>query len=102
MLTRGNVTHQYGYHPANYSPAPHHVIMREEHYPAPTSRAALIGHGGGLMGGAVSLATRGWTGSRLGNTGYGYLGLDPSDPQTWVVRPFVPTRGMISYLNFGA
>jgi hypothetical protein len=52
------------------------------------------------MGGAVSLNTRGWVGMRAGNTGYGYLGMDPSDSTTWP-RPFNPTGGMISYLNFG-
>lgn len=28
-----------------------------------------------------------------------YKGMDPSDPATWV-RPWQPTGGMISYLNF--
>jgi hypothetical protein len=53
------------------------------------------------MGGAVTLTARGLVGQSRGNTGYGYLGMDPSDPLTWP-RPFVPTAGMISYLNFGA
>jgi hypothetical protein len=53
------------------------------------------------MGGAVTLTAGGPTGMRRGRTGYGYLGMDPSDPSTWP-RPFVPSTGMISYLNFGA
>jgi hypothetical protein len=71
------------------------------HHAEPSGLARMYGPGGGLQGGAVTLETRGWTGMRLGNTGYGYLGMDPSDPSTWP-RPFVPTAGMISYLNFGA
>jgi hypothetical protein len=101
MLTRGRVTHQYGQHAGNASPPPFHAYMHEHQYPQHTSLARMHGPGGGLAGGAVTLNTRGWTGMRLGNTGYGYLGMDPSDPSTWP-RPFVPTAGMISYLNFGA
>lgn len=101
MLTRRGVTHQYGQHPADYSPPPFHVYMHEHQYPEPSTRARLYQHGGGLLGGGVSLALRGATGMRLGGTGYGYLGMDPSDPATWP-RPFVPTAGMISYLNYGA
>jgi hypothetical protein len=99
MLTRRVVTHQYGHEPNNYPP-PMHVLMQERHYPEPSGRARLYGPGGGLMGGAVALNTRGWVGMRRGNTGYGYLGMDPSDSSTWP-RPFTPTGGMISYLNFG-
>lgn len=100
MLTRGRVTHQYGNHQANASPPPFHFYAHEHQYPEVSSRARLYG-AGGLMGGAVTLTARGWTGSKLGNTGYGYLGMDPSDPTTWP-RPFVPSSGMISYLNYGA
>lgn len=102
MLTRGPVTHQYGAHPADYSPPPNHVYMHEHQYPVPSDRARLYGPGGGIMGGAVSLGARGGPiGMRQGNTGYGYLGMDPSDPATWR-RPFNPAPGMIAYLNFGA
>lgn len=97
MLTRRKVTHQYGAHPADYSPPPFHVYMHEHQYAPALDRPTLYG-GGGLMGGAVVLHNAAWTGSRVGNTGYGYLGMDPSDPSTWP-RPFVPTAGMISYLN---
>lgn len=101
MLTRGEVTHQYGgQHPANCSVPPFHAYMHEHQYPQPSSRAQLYG-AGGLLGGAVTLSARGFTGSRRGNTGYGYLGMDPSDSSTWP-RPFVPTAGMIGWLNFGA
>lgn len=102
MLTRRRVTHQYGApHPADYSPPPFHFYAHEHTYPEPSGRAKLAGPGGGMMGGAVVLNTRGWIGMRRGNTGYGYLGMDPSDPTTYI-RPFVPTQGMISYLNWQA
>ena len=47
---------------------------------------------GGLAGGAVILQMGygGWS-----NTGYGWLGMDPSDPATWP-RPFAPQPGMMS------
>jgi len=101
MLTRQYVKHQYGQHPANASPPPFHVYMHEHQYPEPSSRARLQG-AGGLIGGHVTLAAGAVTGMRIGNTGYGYLGLDPSDPATWITRKFQPTAGMISYLNYGA
>ena len=98
MLTRRAVTHQYGHHPADYSPPPFHVYHHDHQYPEPTSRARLYGQGG-LMGGATILNTGGWIGMRRGNTGYGYLGMDPSDPATWI-RPFNPAPGMIGWLNW--
>lgn len=101
MLTRRGVSHQYGQHPRNYSPPPYHVIHHEHQYPEPSGRARLYGQGG-LMGGAVTFTGTAATGMKAGSTGYGYLGMDPSDPTSWIVRPFVPTGGMISYLNFGA
>lgn len=68
----------------------------------PRPMAPMPGYGpGGLQGGAVVLNTAGWVGIRNGLTGYGYLGMDPSDPQTWP-RPFRPAPGMIAYLNTGA
>lgn len=102
MLTRLGVRHQYGAPPpADYSPPPFHFRMQEHQYPDTCSRAQLAGTGGGLMGGAVVLNNAAWTGTRRGNTGYGYLGMDPSDPSTWP-RPFNPAPGMISYLNWQA
>lgn len=94
MLTRRAVSHSYGHAPG--APPPMHVPMHGH----PTALATTYGPGGGLAGGAVILNTRGWIGMRRGNTGYGYLGMDPSDSSTWP-RPFVPTPGMISYLNYG-
>ena len=101
MFTRGHVRHQYGASHRDYSPPPFHVYMHEWAYPGTPDRAQLYGRGGGLMGGAVTLSNAAWVGSRRGDTGYGYLGMDPSDPSTWP-RPFVPTAGMISYLNWQA
>lgn len=100
MLTRRSVSHTYGH--VHGAPPPMHVHQHGHPRPAPTALAVQYGPGGGLQGGAVILETRGWVGSRVGNTGYGYLGMDPSDSSTWIVRPFNPTGGMISYLNFGA
>jgi hypothetical protein len=100
MLTRRQVTSQYATAPGDRAAPPLHVAMPPHQRPAPTSRAQLYG-AGGLMGGAVTLTAGGPTGMRRGRTGYGYLGMDPSDPSTWP-RPFVPSTGMISYLNFGA
>jgi hypothetical protein len=102
MLTRRQVTSQYAKAPGDRAAPPLHVAMSPHQRPAPQGdRARLYGTGGGLMGGAVILTAGGRTGMRRGRTGYGYLGMDPSDPSTWP-RPFVPTTGMISYLNFGA
>lgn len=98
MITRCGVSHQYGQQ--HGAPPPFHVYMHDHSYPAPGGRARLYG-AGGLMGGAVTLSSRGMVGQSRGNTGYGYLGMDPSDSTTWP-RPFVPAAGMISYLNFGA
>lgn len=95
MLTRGSVSHSYGHQ--HGAPPPLHVQPHAQ----PTVLARQL-RGGGLQGGAVSLDARGWIGMKVGNTGYGYLGLDPSDSSTWIVRSFNPTAGMISYLNYGA
>lgn len=104
MLTRRAVAHQYAqWDPAIQAPPPHHFMLppwQDPGQPAdrpPMSRYAA--GGGGLEGGAVALNTAaGFAGIRRGNTGYGYLGMDPSDPQTWR-RPFQPAPGMIAYLN---
>jgi hypothetical protein len=97
VLTRRYITHQYD-HTAAGAPPLHVTMPAHQHAPV-NDRAQLYG-AGGLMGGAVTLTARGLVGQSRGNTGYGYLGMDPSDPLTWP-RPFVPTPGMISYLNFG-
>lgn len=88
MLTRGGVSHQYG--PAGHC-ATHPAVL------PPT-----LPPGGGLQGGAVILNSSGWVGISRGGSGYGYLGLDPSDPSTWVTRRFAPAPGMIAYLNGAA
>jgi len=88
MLTRGMrpMCHQYGDPgPLDQSAPPFHVTMPPAQYPVRAVSAS-----GGLRGGVVQLNTSGWTGIRRGNTGYGYLGLDPSDPSTWVTRQFRP------------
>jgi hypothetical protein len=105
MLTRRFVTHQYGTRPGGYGPPPLHVLghgmLEQAQYAGNrTGRARLYGNGG-LMGGAVTLGARGPVGSAVGGTGYGYLGMDPSDPETWP-RPFNPAPGMIGYLNWQA
>jgi hypothetical protein len=87
MLTRGGVTHAYD---SSGHPATH---------PRPGPPVVPYGPGGGMTGGAVTLQPAGSVGVRRGHTGYGYLGLDPSDPSTWVVRSFNPAPGMITYLN---
>ncbi len=96
MLTRRAVTHQYG-NPGHgdQSTPPWHVTMHPHQY---TPHHPSLGRPGGLAGGAVTLQSPGVWGIRRGNTGYGYLGMDPSDPATWP-RPFRPAPGMISYLN---
>jgi len=100
MLTRGMVRHQYQSEPG--APPPFHAYghgyLDRAGYMSGAGRPHLYG-AGGLMGGAVTLGARGPVGSRTGNTGYGYLGMDPSDPQTWP-RPFNPAPGMITWLNW--
>jgi hypothetical protein len=96
MLTRGHVTAQYDHRPG--AAPPQHAAGHEHQEHVPMSRARLYG-AGGLMGGAVTLTARGWVGARVGDTGYGYLGMDPSAPGTWP-RPFNPAPGMISFLNW--
>jgi hypothetical protein len=103
MMTRGNVVHQYQHEPGQ--PPPMHCYghgylpqARHAGYLPGDNRARLYG-AGGLMGGAVNLLARGPVGMAMGGTGYGYLGMDPSDPLTWP-RPFNPAPGMISWLNW--
>jgi hypothetical protein len=95
MFTRRGVAHQYGDPgPDDHSAPPFHCTMHPHQYPAHASE-----YGGGLRGGVVPLTAVAPVGIRRGGTGYGYLGMDPSDPLTWVVRPFAPSAGMIAYLN---
>jgi hypothetical protein len=100
MFTRGHVDHQYGDPgPADYSPPPFHATMHAHQYPAhcpPMGRAAA-GAQGGLEGGYVVLTGLPSVDLPAGR-GFRYLGMDPSDPQTWP-RPFNPAPGMIAYLN---
>lgn len=94
MFTRGHVTS--AYHETPGAPPPVHVAMYYHQHAPGQSRAQL--YGGGLMGGAVTLTAGAPTGMRLGDTGYGYLGMDPSAPETWP-RRFNPAPGMIGRLN---
>lgn len=86
MLTRQSVAHSYGHDPGAAPPA---------HAPCHAHRPAAVPARGGLAGGAVLLTMPpgNWAG-----TGYGWLGMDPSDPRTWP-RPFNPAPGMIGRLN---
>lgn len=85
MMTRQSVTHQYG-HCAGAVP-PFHAVTR-----AHVRHMAGMAPRGGLAGGAVILKM---PPGNWGNTGYGWLGMDPSDPASWP-RPFNPQQGMIS------
>ena len=60
----------------------------------PPHQHAPLPQRGGLAGGAVLLRMP----AAPRPTGYGYLGMDPSDPSSWP-RPFNPSAGMISFLN---
>jgi hypothetical protein len=64
---------------------------------------AWIDGGGTLQrGGALALAQMygpaGVVGP-VGSTDHPYVGMDPSDPVTWV-RPYRPRPGMVARLNF--
>lgn len=95
MFTRGHVTSQY--HETAGAPPPLHAAMPFRQHAPGLTRDQLYG-GGGLMGGAVILTAAAPTGMRLGDTGYGYLGMDPSAPSTWP-RRFNPAPGMVGRLN---
>ena len=95
MLTRGYVTSQY--HGTDGASPPLHAAMPFHQHAPGLTRGQLYG-AGGLMGGAVTLTSGAPTGMRAGDTGYGYLGMDPSAPQTWP-RKFNPAPGMIGRLN---
>lgn len=84
MLTRGSVAHTYGHCagavPPFHAPARAHVV-----------HLAGLQARGGLAGGAVVLTM---PPGNWGGTGYGWLGMDPTDPASWP-RPFNPQAGMI-------
>jgi hypothetical protein len=98
MFTRQFVTGQY--HGTQGLPPPLHVAMPYHQQAAGLTRDQMYGAvGAGLMGGAAAgFAADAPTGMAVGDTGYGYLGMDPSSPQTWV-RKFNPAPGMIGRLN---
>jgi hypothetical protein len=84
-LTRNCHAHAYG-HSAGAVPPYHGVNITH------ARQGHALAARGGLAGGAVVLNM---PPGMWGNTGYGYLGMDPSDPGSWP-RPFVPTTGMLS------
>jgi hypothetical protein len=81
MLTRGELTHQYGY--AGYYAEPYHVLMLEDAYPpaegAPRPELARVSP---VPLNAAVLAS--------GGAGFRpYVGMDPTDPGTYT-RPYNP------------
>ena len=84
-MTRSTGAHAYG-HSAGAVP-PFHACSVDH-----ARHGQVMQQRGGLAGGAVILQMGygGWS-----NTGYGWLGMDPSDPATWP-RPFAPQPGMMS------
>ena len=68
-----------------------------EDHPHVTVAPAFAGHP--LGGGAVRLARVDNVQPPQGPPGQPYMGMDPSDPQTWV-RPWNPQPGMVARLNF--
>ena len=87
MLTRGGLSHQYGF--GGYYAEPYHVVMLEDAYPVAgrpeVARVAPV-----ALNPAVT--TAGAAGFRP------YVGMDPSDPGTWS-RPYAPQRGMFGRLH---
>lgn len=90
MMTRGGVTHQYGY--AGYYEVPYHVLMLEDAYPASETqtRPGVARMQQAPLNPAV--LTSGGAGLRP------YVGMDPSDPGTWS-RPYNPQQGMFGRLH---
>lgn len=88
MLTRGGLTHQYGF--AGYYAEPYHVLMLDDAYPV-EGRTQMATMWQAALNPAVTNA--GTAGLR-----HGYVGMDPADPGTWV-RPYVPTEGMFARLH---
>ncbi len=87
MMTRCGVPPAFAHDPA--LPPPLHAVH-------PADRVRLPARGG-LAGGAVVLV--GVASTPGGSSGYGYLGMDITDAGSWP-RPFRPTAGMISFLNY--
>lgn len=88
MLTRGGVTHQYGF--GGYYAEPYHVVMLSDAYPdegrPDVARYAQIALNPAVMSSGAANLTR------------PYVGMDPSDPGTWS-RPYNPQRGMFGRLH---
>lgn len=87
MLTRGGLSHQYGF--AGYYPEPYHVVMLADAYPV-GGRPEVARFAPVALNPAVLSA--GAAGFRP------YVGMDPSDPGTWS-RPYNPQRGMFTRLH---
>lgn len=85
MLTRNVENHAYGHSAGSVPPFHACSVTHAAHGQAMQQR-------GGLAGGAVILTGLAGPGTW---TGYGWLGMDPSDSSTWP-RPFRPAPGMLS------
>lgn len=90
MLTRGPLSHQYGYW--GYYSEPYHVLMLADAYPAydGAPRMDMSRYQQVPLNAAVTAA--GAAGFRP------YTGMDPSDPGTWS-RPYNPLPGMFARLH---
>ena len=88
MLTRGGLSHQYGF--AGYYAEPYHVLMLADAYPV-EGRTQMATYWQAPLNPDVM---------RSGSTDLrrGYVGMDPADPGTWT-RPYVPTEGMFGRLH---
>src|SRR5215469_17159545 len=90
MLTRGDVTHQYGF--AGYYAEPFHTLMLSDAYPASvTDPRPAVSRMYQVPLNPVVMSS-GLAGFRP------YLGMDPSDPGTWQ-RPYNPAPGMFARLH---
>ena len=87
MLTRGGLSHQYGF--GGYYAEPYHVVMLSDAYPV-EGRPEVARYAQIALNPAVLSA--GAAGFRP------YVGMDPSDPGTWT-RPYNPQRGMFGRLH---
>lgn len=80
MITRCGVPPMYAHDPG--AAPPMHAVH-------PAHRGQLPGRGGGLAGGAVVFT--GLPSTPGGSSGYGYLGMDITDPASWP-RPYQPQQ----------
>lgn len=99
MLTRGFVRHQYGTpgH-GDCSAPPFHVTHPAASYPFNETRGE---NAFSRIPAFIPVNYAGPVGMRRGimsNYDAGYLGMDPTDPSTWI-RPLNVAPGMISRLN---